>query len=75
VVVVHAGCDKHRLADAAPSLNCTVHRHSCCSHSTGHRPTASCSSKSRFLPTLPAFDAPGRWSPFEILPWTLVWKN
>jgi len=66
VVVVHAGCDKHRFISAAPILKCTIRRHSrCCSYSTGHRPTASCSSKSRFLPTLPAFDAPGRGAPSE----------
>jgi len=65
VVVVHAGCDKHRFISAAPILKCTIRRHSRCSYSTGHRPTASCSSKSRFLPTLPAFDAPGRGAPSE----------
>ena len=63
VVIVHAGCDKHRFTDAAPSVNCTVHRHSCCPHSTGHRPIASYSSKSRFLPTV--VDAPVGGPPSE----------
>ena len=41
-------------------VNCTVHRCSCCSHSTSHRSMDSYSSESRFLPTPPAFDAPVR---------------